>query len=498
MRLTRAAARALIEQRHKIVDNLPGDVLLEIFDSYRSIIKHLFEKNHRRVWNSRHGWFKLAHVCRNWRLVVLASSSRLHLRLFFTVHRSPRAVMLTRLPPLPITVDYPSGANNHLEQNRLVNALRSPNRVHEIAFQETVDFRDKFLKVTNHPFPKLRRLVLHHELSLSSFPTKLFSGATPCLQHLWVTGASLSSLSSLLLSASSLVDLTLDQTLAHPSSASSLCAYLQCMPYLRYLKLQMREHSKVDVVPLIEAKDPIPLLRLTCFHFVGSRQYLEALLSGLTAPFLKDVHILPKGNADGDSLLDPIPNLSRFICDIDKPFSAVRISFSEYAEDLFRNIILTDLCSTNESPFKIYVPGKMVSMAHICGELSVKLAEVEDLFLSSTSHMSNRGSRRYGILWSGLFGQFHNVKKLWVQCGLKLEIAYFLGEDDGKLAMGLLPELKEIYLLCDDHFLPSTCCDAPTMVRNALEPFCTARDRADLPVDLIWRKHSECPFNYNN
>ncbi|KAI0298026.1 hypothetical protein B0F90DRAFT_1735735 [Multifurca ochricompacta] len=391
MRPTRATARALIERR-------------------------------LRVWNSRHGWFKLAHVCRNWRLVVLASSSRLHLRLFFTVHRSPRAVMLTRLPPLPITIDYLSGANNHFEQNRLVTALKFPNRVHDIAFCGSINSYEKFFEVTNRPFPKLRRLVLRHEVFLS--------GVTPCLQHLWVTGAYLSSLSSLLSSA---INLTV----------------------------------------------------------------LEALLSGLAAPFLKDIYILPNDNAGGDSLLDPIPNLSRFIRDIDKPFSSVRVSFSE---DIFRDIMLTDLCSTNESPFKIYVPGKMVSMAHICSELSVKLAEVEDLFLSSTSNRLNRGSRRYGnsIFWLGILKQFHNVKKLWVQCELKLEIAYFLGKDDGKPAMDLLPELKEIYLLCHDHSLPSSCCDTPTMVRNAFEPFCAARDRADLSVDLIWRKLSEGPFYHNN
>jgi hypothetical protein len=48
--------------------NLPSEVLLEIFDQYRQS----FVDQPERVWNNKNGWFKLAHVCHNWRCLVLA------------------------------------------------------------------------------------------------------------------------------------------------------------------------------------------------------------------------------------------------------------------------------------------------------------------------------------------------------------------------------------------------------------------------------------------
>ncbi|KAI0251459.1 hypothetical protein BJV78DRAFT_1211769 [Lactifluus subvellereus] len=104
MRLTRAAYRALLQQQqgdHGDTDRplslkLPEEVLLEIFDSYRQGLE--CQGNYENLWNGRNGWFNLAHVCRNWRRVVLASPSRLRLRLIFTAHTPTRKIVWARLP----------------------------------------------------------------------------------------------------------------------------------------------------------------------------------------------------------------------------------------------------------------------------------------------------------------------------------------------------------------------------------------------------------------
>ena len=91
------------------MDNLPDEVLLEIFDFYQQSLQD--QPSYERVWNNRKGWFKLVRVCHNWRSVVLASPSRLQVRLHFT-HNSPtRAVVLKRLSHLPIisTMSMPTG-----------------------------------------------------------------------------------------------------------------------------------------------------------------------------------------------------------------------------------------------------------------------------------------------------------------------------------------------------------------------------------------------------
>ncbi|KAH9173327.1 hypothetical protein EDB89DRAFT_2068785 [Lactarius sanguifluus] len=78
-----AAAGALLTNRVTIDnDKHPEDVLLEIFDAYRQL--HKLQPNYGKLWNSKDGWFKLAHVCLHWRRAVLLSPSRLHLHLLFT------------------------------------------------------------------------------------------------------------------------------------------------------------------------------------------------------------------------------------------------------------------------------------------------------------------------------------------------------------------------------------------------------------------------------
>jgi hypothetical protein len=63
-------------------NNIPVEILLEIFDAYRQLYK--LQPYYEKEWNSRDGWFKLAHVCLLWRCLVFSSSSHLHVHLLFT------------------------------------------------------------------------------------------------------------------------------------------------------------------------------------------------------------------------------------------------------------------------------------------------------------------------------------------------------------------------------------------------------------------------------
>src|SRR6266702_5594766 len=103
-------------------DRLPENVLLEIFDAYRQDMQ--LQPGYENAWNSRNGWFKLAHVCGSWRRVVLLSPSRLHLHLLFTPRRSSRASMLSRLPPFPILIDYCTASFTEREENLALTAIR--------------------------------------------------------------------------------------------------------------------------------------------------------------------------------------------------------------------------------------------------------------------------------------------------------------------------------------------------------------------------------------
>ncbi|KAH9180771.1 hypothetical protein EDB89DRAFT_64782 [Lactarius sanguifluus] len=133
MTLTRSAARALLKSRVTI-DKLPEEVLLEIFGAYRQDME--LQPRYEKVWNSRNGWFKLAHVCRSWRRVVLSSPSHLHVHLLFTPRRSSRAGVLSRLPPLPILIDYCGASWTEREENLALAAMRHRSRVAESPFSQ--------------------------------------------------------------------------------------------------------------------------------------------------------------------------------------------------------------------------------------------------------------------------------------------------------------------------------------------------------------------------
>src|SRR6267154_6383359 len=79
---------------------LPDEVLLEVFDSYRQSISF-----YSHYWREKYAWFNLAHVCRRWRAVMFASSSRLDL-IIIVGPEKPGHIKTILSGPLPILIDY--------------------------------------------------------------------------------------------------------------------------------------------------------------------------------------------------------------------------------------------------------------------------------------------------------------------------------------------------------------------------------------------------------
>ncbi len=100
-----------------MINSLPGDVLLEIFDRCR--IDEVTTSS-TLPWN----WHRLAHVCRTWRDIILSSSRHLNLELLCT-HGTPVRKYLGYLPALPIVIYFPDYFSNSDEDNILA-ALEHP------------------------------------------------------------------------------------------------------------------------------------------------------------------------------------------------------------------------------------------------------------------------------------------------------------------------------------------------------------------------------------
>ncbi|KAI0295078.1 hypothetical protein B0F90DRAFT_1753051 [Multifurca ochricompacta] len=68
-------------QRSRIVDRVPENILLDIFDHHRLDV--VLTTGSCNSWK----WHRLAHVCRKWRSVVFSSPRRLELRLVYTYRK---------------------------------------------------------------------------------------------------------------------------------------------------------------------------------------------------------------------------------------------------------------------------------------------------------------------------------------------------------------------------------------------------------------------------
>ncbi|KAI0250878.1 hypothetical protein BJV78DRAFT_1154823 [Lactifluus subvellereus] len=301
------------------IQNLPAEVLLEIFDSYRQHFKH--SPGYEKDWNRKGGWFMLAHVCHQWRHIVLVSSSRLDLRLFLTVD-TPMKAVLKRLPPLPIVVHYNNGARTAKDMDRMITAIQCRDRVRGITFQGKGARLAKFFRVMKGFLPRLESLKLSHEAGLPLvLPTTFLRGSAPNLRLLKLKPVSLSSLSQLLSSATGLIDLSLElKTNSGPLPTTSLLVYLQGMPSLRRLQLYFPSYFRSinDLGPSTKTDNIVALSNLTSFHYSGRGVFFEALIAGLATPSLQECHAV---------ITDYTPalasHLSRFINDVEKPIFAV-------------------------------------------------------------------------------------------------------------------------------------------------------------------------------
>ena len=507
-----------------VVLELPCEILLEIFDAYRRTFLPDRNSSYERDWNSSNGWFRLAHVCRGWRQIVLMSSSRLRLRLFFTPQRTGKAVAIRRLSPLPIIVDYTGGARTVNEQKRIVSALAYSDRVRQIFFIGAGRGLEKLLEAMNRPFPALVAFHLHatsHDPYV--LPPAFLVSFAPSLQHLVLCGITLASALPLLSNITTLVGLHLEiDTVYCPSSGTSLLTHLQHMPHLR--------HLRVDVQPFLRAPAEGPnsimendalLVGVTQLRVSGFTPQIEKLVDGLNTPSLQELQI---------TLFDPdfqfpggISHIYSLIHNAGIVFSAAQIQLL-YSMTVVS--LVTDSHSLDDPPFRIIVYNNP-STATISNALSAMLATVEDVYLTAPFiHMFPLGNF---VRWRNVFTHFLNVKTLRMHHGQAKEVISMFRQDseDGPPAtdlslaeeaaesnatipsglpvierpfdLDILPSLEVVHVLpAGLAFRGGTC---PSSLAS-FESFKAARRRGGRPVEVVLEKGSVLPryfhcSNYN-
>jgi hypothetical protein len=427
---------------HSPIHILNNDVLLNIFHLYRLDDPDEIEDENDMLnfnWSRRHSscqwWYKLSHVCRLWRNIILESPSWLDLHLLCTFG-VPVVDMLAHSPPLPLTIDYPKTPIQKItaeDESGILLALSHRDRIRRIDLRNLPNM-EKFVTVMDGQFPILERMYISSYPKAPVVLPETFQA--PNLRHLELSATSLPIGSPLLTTtAAGLVTLELIDT---PASAyfppSYILTRLSLMPQLERLTIEFDSDRDVERQSR-QIPDTIILSNLCRFVFGGTATYLEGLVACISVPSLSILHL----NLSSQ-LPFTVPRLCQFIQSSENlTFRAVQVTFGVLA------FCLHAVPWKRDNPLTLYIaPGdfdrQVASAVQFFGTLSPVLSVVEQVVFSSyrPSAWNNNVDRSQ---WRELFRPFSNAKILYLQGHL---ISRSLQSDDEESPLNVLPNLKEI------------------------------------------------------
>jgi hypothetical protein len=297
----------VINYGHKAtVNNLPDNVLLEIFSFYLYDTDPDRDSYFRdtRKWQT---WRILAHICQRWRRIIFSSPRRLNLHVICTPGTPVRKNLAFWPVVLPIILDYypkpfcGSGSLDPDDEDNIIFVLEHARRVRRIEILEvsTGALIEQVFTVMQRSFPVLTDLDLRwttvdFSTPFPIIPRRFLGGSAPRLQYLRFQLFSFPEFPTFLWSAHNLTTLKLKDIyhIGH-ISPEAMVRGLPGLTGLGYLSI-----SFCDETPPSDQwrSHPAPPMRailpaLFHFHYRGCSKYLEDLLAQIDTPRLKHVSI---------------------------------------------------------------------------------------------------------------------------------------------------------------------------------------------------------------
>jgi hypothetical protein len=443
---------------HTIDDNS----LLRVFWFFRAVMVDEDEPRDNRFlegWNRNQElerwWYKLAHVCRRWRCLILASAS--HLNLCLVISRStPVADMLTNSPPFPLIINYPmtQGFMYEGDEDIIILALEHRHRIRRIHVHMFPERLHKFVRAIDGEFPALEYLHLEpsypFNLELLILPNTF---RAPLLRHLSLKHFTFATRSPLITTSTGLVTLSLERfyqtTFLHPND---LLQQISLLPQLETLEIGFNSPfpSRRDMERQwrhrpITTRVTLPNLRR--LRLRATNTYIESILPRMTTPLLE------KFRAHFPFQLSYfIPRTLEFINAAQNlRFSSAKFCFHHY-------LIEAHVCPhhDDDDPILSFVTDIGYGYGHLDWQVSfvtqiflplkAVLTSVEHLSLEFFKHFESWEPNNDAdpTQWRELLRLFSNVKTLRVN---ELSVAGISGSlqvDDGGSPLELLPELKEL------------------------------------------------------
>ncbi|KAI0247382.1 ankyrin repeat-containing domain protein [Lactifluus subvellereus] len=435
------------------VHTLDDYVLLNIFFLYRLDISDDDEDEdysdfiREYNWYHERWWYKLAQVCRKWRYLILASPSRLGLRLV-CARGTPVADMLAHSPPLPLIIDHlhADGETSTEDEDGIRLALQQRDRVCRIGLSMQGQNLQKLIMFMDKEFPVLERLLI---VSWSKGVNLTLPNTfqAPHLRRLVLLDAGLPKTSPLLTTTTGLVTLLLanipESTYLPPDC---LVTWFSLMPNLEVLAIGFRsptprrDFKELSHTPIVT---PITLPNLHWFSFRGVSAYLERLVAQISAPRLKKLQI-----QFFNQLIFSIPRLVQFISVTENfMFNVVGLIFSE------NGVVLTADSHEKQriKPFYMHIMCKhldwqVASVVQIFRTLLPLLSVVKNLSLAYAGDSLSIGQHHdvNRTQWRELLRPFINIKALHIENELVGQLSHSLQSDDGETPLELLPNLEEL------------------------------------------------------
>ena len=422
------------------IDMLPDDVLLEIFDFLvEEEVVRPFRVNIEAYIEE---WQTLVHVCRRWRSLVFESPRRLNLRLFCS-NRTPARDTLDVWPALPLVIKCIGRAEI---VDNVIAVLECSDRVCHICltiFERS--YVGELSAAMQAPFPELIVLVLHG--TVSALPDSFLGGSAPRLEHLTLRGIPFPGLPKLLLSATNLLRIFLDD-IPHSGyfSPEAIVTALSTLTCLDTLRLHFESpQSRPDP----ERQHPPPptrsvLTNLGSFQFKGDSEYLEVVVAHIDAPRLKYLETILFND-----IVFETPQSTQFIS------RTLTVEALETAHVIFKGdaatVEFSSLTSGNYETLRVKI---------LCTVLDWQVSSMEQVFTSClpplpTLDLHIDGNPDYrqhwqgnveNALWLRLLHPFTSVKNLYLSEEIARRIVPALQDLVGERATEVLPTLQNIFL----------------------------------------------------
>ena len=474
------------------IDDLPDDVLLEIFNSYVDRYQYLdfrqFSDHEIRM--QIESWKSLVHVCRRWRYIVFASPRRLNLRLYYEPEKSARK-SLDVWPAFPLLIQ---GIVSETSADDVIALLEHSDRIRQIDLEcdSPWFYIDKLLTALQVPFPELTVLRLSPSQSYMFLPDSFLGGSAPRLRSLDLTSTPFRGLPKLLLSATHLVNLYLLESI-HNTGYISPGAMATCLSTLTSLETLRLEFLVEQSYPGLESRRPLPPTRfilpsLTSFSFKGVSTYLEEFVARIDAPQLYRL------STTFFLVVDSITQLGQFISRTPtlEAYNEAYLIFGLGGALVRLCPFQPELSDDRMVEVQIFLQAsdrQLSTLVQIC--TLRPLLTIENLYVDGYPGSPPLGwmdgIERTNLKWLDILLPFTAVKNLYLSKQFSPRIALALHELTGGRTTEVLPVLEHVLL---EGFRPSE------PVEEGLEQFISARRLTKHPVVIsVW--HRDFMWDYH-